>query len=116
MGTQPTNVPQDGRITGLSPAQIRNASVKPMQHRLLAPLMITMLLLVDGSEALLPKVHSHDINQVSDLVVTVPATHLERTRTEQSEGLEVVGSALISDAFLTAALRAPDRDALRKHY
>jgi len=112
---QPTNR-QGGNATLMSQAPARNASVKPVQHRLLVPLAFTMLVLVGGLDAVLLNVYHGDLNQTSQLVLNEAAIRVEESLAEQSENLEAIESVLIREEDLIVALRAQDRGALLNGY
>ncbi len=89
-----------------------DASVKPVQRRLLVPLVAVLLLLVGGFLAVLLHMHHEGLTRLSQQVLKDAADELDEGLTEQSDAIHALEDTLLRDADLIDAIKTQDRDRL----
>jgi PAS domain S-box-containing protein len=88
------------------------ASVKPIQRRLLIPLMIVLLLLVSGFGIALIYIQKKNLNRTSQEKLAAASYKLEADLEKQTRTLSALEDLLLQDVNLIEAFKAQDRDRL----
>ena len=93
-----------------------HTSTKPVQRRLLVPLVIVLLLLVGGFSFVLMRSYKTNLDQTSARVLKGASDELAKEMVEQSEGLAALEEVFLRDASLHYAMKDRDRERLLTSY